>query len=372
MTIAILVGFVPGPRFKKRIALEKELSDLHLICWDRGIKNKIMPEADGFTIHSLLIPTVNNPLKRMLPYLKFRSFALKELEKVQPDVIHLQGLDMLKIACDYKKKAHNPVRIIYEVGDLHRLIVDEGKTLPRKIIRRYLIDTERKCCEDIDLLIVTSMKYVESHFGAFVPEEKTMYIPNVPNLTAFKSYKKKESGPFTVGFIGGLRYKKQILNMIDACTKCGLQMMFAGYEEEPQVIYEACKDRADVEWHGYFDFYTEVADMYGKCEVMYSVYDADMENVRVALPNKLYEAVYCEMPLIVAKGTYLEEVVNQWGVGVAVDHRSSEELAQVLDRLKSDKDYYKRFVDNCRMHKEMVDLQLYNNTLSKVILSWES
>ena len=104
-------------------------------------------------------------------------------------------------------------------------------------------------------------------------------------------------------------------------------MMFAGYEEEPQIIYETCKDRTDVDWYGRFNFDEKVAEMYGKCNVMYSVYDADMENVRVALPNKLYEAVYCEMPLIVAKGTYLEEVVNEWGVGVAVDHRSAEELS---------------------------------------------
>lgn len=371
MKIVILIGFVPGPRFKKRIDLEKELGELHLICWDRGIKNKIMPEPKGFLIHSKLIPTVNEPLKRMLPYLKFKSFAMKELTKIQPDVIHLQGLDTLKIACEYKKKVNKKVRIIYEVGDLHRLIVDEGKTVFRKIIKNYLISTEKKCCKDIDLLIVTSMKYVTSHFGNFVPNEKIMYIPNVPNLKAFDSYKHKNGGTFTVGFIGGIRYKKQIYNMIDACTKCGIKMLLAGYEEEPQVIHNACKDRNDVEWHGYFDFNTEVAEMYGKCDVIYSVYDADMENVKVALPNKLYEAVYCEIPIIVAKGTYLEEVVNDWGVGIAVDHKNSDELQKVLSLLINDSNYYNTFVSNCVKHKKEVSLQVYNEKLTEIIQKWE-
>lgn len=370
MTIAILLGFVPGPRFKKRIVLEKSFSDLHLICWDRGLKNKIMPEEDGFIIHSLRIPTVNNPLKRMLPYLRFRSFAMKELEKVQPDVIHVQGLDILKIAYDFKKKAKKPVHIIYEVGDLHRLIIDEGKTIPRKLIKKILIYAERKCCKDIDLLIVTSIKYVESYYGEFVAEEKIMYFPNIPNLEAFATYKKKSDGPFTVGFIGSVRYKKQIWNMIEACSKCGIHMLFAGYEEEPQVIYEACKDREDVEWYGYFDFLAEVADMYGKCDVMYAVYDADMENVRVALPNKLYESVYCEIPLIVAEGTYLEEVVNEWGVGVAVDHKSSEKLIHVLTRLKSDQEYYHAFAGNCKACKGLIDLKYYNTILGNRIVGW--
>ena len=158
--------------------------------------------------------------------------------------------------------------------------------------------------------------------------------------------------------------------MIDACTKCGIQMMFAGYEEEPQIIYENCKNRKDIEWNGYFDFNSMVAKMYSKCDVIYCVYDANMENVKVALPNKLYESVYCELPIIVAKGTYLEQVVNEWGVGVAVDHQSSDELEIVLLKLKDDPKYYEGFVKNCKEHKQYINVDYYNEKLSDCIYGW--
>ena len=88
---------------------------------------------------------------------------------------------------------------------------------------------------------------------------------------------------------------------------------------------------------------------------MYAVYDADMANVRVALPNKLYEAVYCEMPLIVAKGTYLQQLVESWGVGLAIDHTSVEALATVLCRLREDTALYAQICGNCRRQKQRLD-----------------
>ena len=160
------------------------------------------------SIHSKLIPAPNDPLRRLIPYARFSAYALKELNKIQPDVVHVQGLDILKIACKYKKSSSKPVRIIYEVADLHKLIIDEPKSIIKKIIRSYLLRTDKKCTKDTDLLIVTSMKFVDSYFGHFVPENKILYFPNVPDLTAFESYKRKKNGPFTVGYVGIVRYKR--------------------------------------------------------------------------------------------------------------------------------------------------------------------
>ena len=97
--------------------------------------------------------------------------------------------------------------------------------------------------------------------------------------------------------------------------------------------------------------------------MIYSVYDADMTNVRVALPNKLYEAIYCERPIIVAKGTYLAELVERWGVGVAVDHREPKELTAVLQRMRDDAGYYQAFCYRCREQKKIADTETYNKLL---------
>lgn len=366
----ILIGFMPNPRIYKRIALEKEILDISLICWNRGSNMLPPPKEDGYTAHIIKIDAGGNPLRRLGPYARFSKEADRLLRDIRPDLIHVQGLDMLKIAVAYKKAAGHNVTIIYEVADLHRLIVDPPKSPVRWAAQRYLIHEDRRCTKETDLLIVTSPQYIDKYFHAFVSAEKTMYIPNVPNLEAFRGYQKKARGEqLVVGYIGGIRYKRQMRNLLTAAKRCGVRLMIAGFENEPAEIEPLCKENPDIEWVGRFDFNSQAAGLYGKCDLMYSVYDADMENVRVALPNKLYESVYCEMPIIVAKGTYLADVVSQWGVGVAVDHRDPAELTEALEKFINSPDYYDKFVRNCSAYKDEVDLARYNTALKGWIIN---
>lgn len=367
-TSVILIGFMPNPRIYKRIELEKKTLNVHLICWDRGGSMLSYPHGEGYTAHVIKIKAGGDPVRRFLPYQKFVAESMKLLKEIQPDLIHVQGLDMLKIACSYKKRCTKPVSIIYEVADLHRLLVDKQKDPVRKLAQAYLRHEDKRLTNSYDLLVLTSEKYYELYFRNFVPQEKYLYMPNVPDLSAFRSYKKKpENEPFTVGYIGAVRYKKQMVNMVEAGRASGVRLLIAGYEDEPQTIETMCKDDPQIDWIGRFDFNARAAELYGRCDVMYSVYNADMQNVRVALPNKLYEAVYCEMPLIVAKNTYLAQLVEQWGVGIAVDHREPSELIAAIEKLRSDSALRQSIADNCAKIKPEVDLEVYNQRLQKKI-----
>ena len=53
-------------------------------------------------------------------------------------------------------------------------------------------------------------------------------------------------------------------------------------------------------------------------------------NNRVALPNKLYEAMYFRVPIIASKGTYLAERVMTAGVGYEIDCGSVEQIRHIL------------------------------------------
>ena len=157
-------------------------------------------------------------------------------------------------------------------------------------------------------------------------------------------------------------------NLIEAAKNGGFNVLIAGYEEEPIEIEELCQGKSNIEWVGPFNFREEVARLYGKCDVIYSVYDADMKNVRVALPNKLYESVYCHLPLIVAKNTFLEKTVLEWGVGISVNHLSIGDLVEKIQRLQQDKQLYELLSTNCFKHQDEVELSYYNKLLEKELL----
>ncbi len=349
-TIAVLIGFLPNHRIIRRIAVEKQFGDVHLICWDRGSNMLLPPVEDGFTAHIINITASNDPLKRILPTRRFAIKANNILENIHPAIIHVQGLDMLQIAIAYQKNKSTGTKIIYEVADLHRYIVDKQKDLFHRVIRRYLIYKDYKSTKRYDLLIITSEAYEKIYFGKFVPKEKILFMPNMPDISIYRDYCKKRNGEFTVGYIGGVRYKKQIYNLIEAAKVCNIKLFFAGFEDEPIEIEPICKAEPNIEWVGRFE-YVEAPKLYGKCDVVYSVYDADMANVRVALPNKLYEAIFCEMPIIVAKDTYLAELVTKWGVGIVVNHREIKDLVEGIKELQK-KEVRDRCVDNCRRCKK--------------------
>ena len=58
--------------------------------------------------------------------------------------------------------------------------------------------------------------------------------------------------------------------------------------------------------------------------------------MRYAEPNKLYEAIYFETPIIVSKGTFLAERVEQWGVGLTVDASDETQVVALVNGLSDE------------------------------------
>lgn len=364
-----LIGFLPNPRIYKRIAFASRHSDVHLICWDRGKEMMENPEGRGISCSIISIPAGNDPVSRLIPLKQFTAQSLEILKRNKPDIIHVQGLDMLQIACKYKVR-HKNVHIIYEVADLHRLLVDKQKGVIRQVAQKYLLWQDNKCSQKIDLLIVTSQQYYDTYFASFIPKEKMMYFPNVPDLSAFDAYTKKNSrNQFTVGYFGVIRYKTELRLLINSLKKNNTRLIIAGYEESGTEIEELCRGRTDIDWIGRYDFKKSAADLYSRCDCIYAVYDASMANCQVALPNKLYEAVYCELPIIVADHTHVGDIVREWNVGIPVTHDSQEAVDSAILELKDDRKY-SDYVAGCKQHKEEIDLERYNKQLKDKIDSF--
>ena len=358
--ILFLLGFLPNPRMNKRISVAKQVGKVSLVCWDRGANMQLPPDDSDIIIYIIKETLGKSIVSRYISNIKLQKKAISILKRERPAIIHVQGLDMLGIACRYKHLYDNKVKIIYEVADLHTLIVDKQHDIIHKLVQWYLKRKDRKCCQVIDLLIVTSDYYYRVYFNAFVDMKKYIYLPNLPNLDFFANYEKSTLSEFTIGYIGIVRYKEQLIHLINICKRDNISLLIAGYEQGENIVERECEGASSINWIGRFDYEKEAARLYEKCKVIYAVYDADMSNVRVALPNKLYESIYCELPIIVAKNTYLASLVEEWGVGIAINHKEPSELEAAIQRLR-DPIQYSVIVDNCKKHKEDINLQKYND-----------
>lgn len=354
--MCFLLTHIPNPRMNKRIEVFEDEADVQVICTRRKSQNIWEPAKNvPHFIFDIDLPSSKHLFKRYIASKDYQKKAIEKLEEIRPEIIYTEGLDSLIIAGRYKKK-HN-VKIIFEVADLRENYIVRPTALVPRILTEILLKKEKHSFENVDFLVVTSPKFYELHYVSLIEKDRVIFIPNAPDRKIFEYYNKKNGGNFTVGFIGGIRYLKQMKMLVDAADMIGADVLFAGAggtSSEYEEIKLYCNGKDNVRFTGRYNYNEDIAGLYGMVDCVFSVYDADNPNVRIALPNKLYEAVYCELPLIVAKNTYLSELVEQYGVGVSVSHTDKNELADVLLKLKDDIGYYKAFEAKCREHKEEI------------------
>lgn len=370
MNVCFLLTHVPDPKTNKRIKVFKDYGSVKVICARRKSQDIWEPAFDDVEhfIFNIDLPTVQHIVKRFIVSKKYQDKALNKLQELKPEVIYADGLDSLLIASKYKKN-HN-AKLFYDVADLREAYIEEPKRLIKKLINNVIKKTERKCFSNVDYLVVTSEKFYSVYYHRLISEDKLIFIPNAPDKEVFEDYHKKEDGDFTIGFIGGIRYLEQMKMLVDAADKCGCKVLFAGaggtssdYEE----ISKYCFGKEWVSFTGKYDYKKEIAGLYGKVDCVYAVYNADNPNVRIALPNKLYESVYCRLPILVAKGTYLSELVEKWGVGISVNHKSIEELCEAIRVLQTNKDRYIELTENCQKISEGIVSDSYTRKLTERI-----
>lgn len=356
MTVCFLLTHVPNPRMNKRIEVFKKEADTHVICTRRASQNVWEPTQDvDHVIFDIDLPSAKHIVKRYVVSHDFQKKALEKLEELRPNVIYAEGLDTLIIAGKYKE--NRDVRIVFEVADLRENYITKPKKAIDRIITTMLLQREKKAFKNVDFLVVTSPKFYDMHYNALISRDKMLFIPNAPDAEVFKDYK-KHKGDFTVGFIGGIRYLQQMKMLVDAAEIVGCKVLFAGaggtstdYDE----IQAYCQGKKHVTFTGRYDYNSQIAGLYGSVDCVFAVYDADNPNVRIALPNKLYESILCELPIIVAKGTYLEELVKERGVGVSVSHKDVNELVEALKMLMEDQVLYGQIVAGCQRQKNGID-----------------
>lgn len=378
MIVLFLLTNVPSPRLNKRIKvfLEKGF-DVHVVCTRRKSQDIYEPVFKNveYSIYELDLPGVKHPFKRLRLSNVFKKIALSKMYEILPNMIYVNSVDTLSIARTFLKRTNNDfnkVKVFYEVADLRECFIEKPKNIIKRLIFWGINIVEKKSISIVSYLVLTSMKFYESHYFKIFDKDKVIYMPNIPDLSAFSNYSKKTSGNFVIGFIGGIRYLAQMKMLVDVSQILNVEVLFAGaggtssnFEE----IIKYCDGKSNVKFTGKYNYYNEISSLYSKVDCVYSVYDADNPNVKIALPNKLYESVYCELPIIVAKGTYLSEIVEKYGIGCSVSHKDPSDLICAIRNLMTDENFNSQIVNNCKLAKKMVDLEKYNDVLIQKIFS---
>lgn len=208
--------------------------------------------------------------------------------------------------------------LVYEIGDL-RLLEARGiqmrgaQTLERQIVKRAAV------------VILTSPSfedyYERLHPGSgskvVVAENRLPFIfgrMSRPQARAF-------ARPLRIAFVGLLRYPRTLLPVIDAVAARAGEFEMHVFGDGPlrEVIEQRAVRHSNVTYHGPFRNPDDLADIYSRIDLNYVIYDNADANVRLAIPNKLYESAFFGVPLVVAARTNLAVRVNSLRIGFEVE-----------------------------------------------------
>lgn len=325
--------------YRRMVALMPE-HKIELIYWDRQLKiEAVYSIPKGVKTYRIAIRAVLGQwFRRLIPLIRFLIRAFRLLNSIRPDAIHCGGLDMLLIGWLYKKLFAHGLKLIYEVADLPNITYNQKAGIKARWLKVVFRTLEKHLCKAACLLIVTSPYFWSEYYSHLVPKSKIMFIPNAPEKRLFGAFKKRIHENFVIGFIGLIRYPDQIKMLIDATENLqGVKVLLAGEGKDYEKIKTYCERRSHVVFYGPYNYETEVVKLYSEIDCVYAVYDTRIDNVRVALPNKLYEAIVCELPIIAAEGTALGKFVTEEGIGFAVPDNDVDILRKVILRMVTDR-----------------------------------
>lgn len=268
-----------------------------------------------------------------LPYLKRIPLMLKSMGKVSSadaDLYYLFGLD---VALMFRLRFHNRPYVYEECDLVHTYWSNPFARGWMKLVDKRLIVNSRRT-------VLTSEGFLRYHFGNRCPDNVSV-VPNRldPSVVDYPSVPKITHDNLRIGFVGRIRFKT-ILAFVDRFCAHFPQHEFHFYGDFPSErdsqLFEPLTRLSNCHFHGPYKTPRDLPAIYAGLDWVLAAYDTDYENVRYAEPNKLYEAIYFETPIIVSKGTFLAERVEQWGVGLTVDASDETQVVALVNGLSDE------------------------------------
>ena len=140
----------------------------------------------------------------------------------------------------------------------------------------------------------------------------------------------------SIGFVGGPRFDS-VYNFIDAFCRNFPKGEFHVFGGPVTEQFEELKKYKNCIFHGFFKNPIDLPEIYSSIDVVVATYDTKFENVRYAEPNKIYESIYFETPIVVSSGTFLADKVKRLGIGFDINAMYDEEVVNFINGLTAEK-----------------------------------
>ncbi|MBR3979357.1 MAG: hypothetical protein IKJ94_07030 [Oscillospiraceae bacterium] len=313
-----------------------------IVLWNRSGQVVDIPNAFVFNGRDR-----SSKLGKILPFLQWRRFVKRILKKQAYDrLIILTTLPAILLS-DVLLKEY-PGRYWLDIRDF----TYENLGFYKKLVET-LVDS------------ASAVSISSPAFQSFLPQREHIYLThNISNQDAAAEVCTLDTrrSRFCIGFVGGIQFKEQnqlLLRQFANNEKYLLK--YVGKAHLGCDLSPFCKENGieNAEFHPAFRN-EEKPQIYQDIDLINCVYGNNNQVVKLLLPNRLYDCILFKKPILVSKNTYLEEVVQEYNLGIAVDPEQENVVAQVDAYLEAfDRE---SFQEGCRSFLDRVNREITNYT----------
>jgi len=340
--------------------------NVRIIGWNRERKYKNKEEIDGIEIERIPIRSPYGSFLALLPL--FPIFYITLLIKALStdfDVIECHNFDTLPISVFIAKLRGK--KVIYHSLDFYFTWFNrETSSKTRKMLSNLFRKKELYFLNKINHLIVPTPGS-KNYYSKYNLKCGSTILYNTIGMDFFNDNDAVKKDKFVISYIGEIRYEKALSNLIQATKDIpDVKILIVGGGVKAENIKNMSDSFPHVEVIDHVPF-KEVIKFYKKSSCIFAVYDSTNENIKVAIPVKLFEAMACGIPVIVNKNIWVSDFVASSRIGLCVNENNLEEIKNAILELKTNKKIANEYGENGRkLFEKKYNWEIQQGKLLKV------
>jgi len=321
----------PEPRVEKVAAVLSADYQVHVVGWDRTGNLPVRQEQNGFSLErfSLAAP-FGSGMKNLGRLLRWQLFlfgwVLRHGKGVQ--VIHACDFDTIFPALLAKMLFGS--RVVYDIFDFYADHIRNTPGWVKQIIRGL----DHMVIRQVDAVILVDESRRAQLKG--VPVRRLEVIYNSPmNMPAAPDVV-NVSADLRLAYVGLLVVERGLDLVLDILRQHpNWHLDLAGFGGDEAQIRARLAGMPNVTWHGQVP-YEQALALSQAADVLFATYDPAVPNHRYSSPNKIFEAMLLGKPIVVARGTNMDQIVEANRCGLVVTYGEPAALEAALERLAQD------------------------------------
>jgi glycosyltransferase involved in cell wall biosynthesis len=352
---------------KTNISLQNNGYDVQVVAiLEDGVKE--FEKVQNIPIHRMKLVSKNWSKNKVVQLFKYFEFLYRTVKKYkESDILHCNDLNALPIGVIIKKFFNKNTKIVYDAHEHESYRAGYSKTM--QVLSRWF---EGKLIKYADKVITVSYSIADDY-------EKMYNIPKpalILNTPLYKEIVKQDifrekfnipTDDIIFLYQGGLSRNRGILEFARFITdRKNISYIIMGYGELEKDIKLFAKNSKNVYFHEAVSPKV-LLDYTGSADIGICIEEPICKSWEFALPNKLFEYMICNLPIIVGGLSEMMSFVKNNDIGFVIkDIYKLNEFDKQLDSIIKT---YKTKIPNIRekakifnwQEQEKVFIQLYED-----------